>query len=78
MISDTEREKIKKEAKEILEKFSTSLKKVKLHEEKKKEEVGGFRKEGEGIKADTSFKKLMFQNAPRNEEGYIIAERKKW
>ncbi|MEK6825726.1 MAG: hypothetical protein AABY00_02990 [Nanoarchaeota archaeon] len=78
VITDAERAKIKKEAQNILEKFSAALSKVKIIKKEKKEEVGGFREEGKGIKGDADFRERMFANAPLKNEECIIAEKKKW
>lgn len=77
-ITEQEREKIREEAKEILEKFGASLSKVKLKEKKEKKSLGGFREEGNGEKGDADFRKRMFENAPNKNEDSIIAEKKKW
>ena len=71
-------EQIEKEAKDILVKFGKSLEKVKVKEKVVKEEVGGFREEGEGLKADEDFRKRMFKNAPSTDGDFIIMEKKKW
>ena len=78
MISESEKEEIKKEAKEILDKFANSLEKVKVKKTEKKEKIGGFREEGKGEEADEDFRKRMFENAPRKEGDFILAEKKKW
>ena len=70
--------KIKKEAKEILDKFSKALGKVKIKEKKEKEEFGGMREEGNGLEPDPDFRARMFKNAPHTEGDFIIAEKKKW
>jgi Asp-tRNA(Asn)/Glu-tRNA(Gln) amidotransferase C subunit len=78
MINEARREGIQKEAKQILEKFSKSLEKVKLKEKKEKKEVGGFRNEREGMKGSEDFRKRMFDNAPNKDEDCIIAEKASW
>ena len=77
-ISESEREKIKIQAKQILDDFSKSLDQVKVKSKKTKNEVGGFREEGEGRKADSEFRKKMFSNAPQKDENNILAEKKSW
>lgn len=72
------REKIKKEAQEILKKFAKSLEKVKLKGKEEKKEVGGFREEGEGKRGDEDFRSRVFQNAPNKDGDHIVAEKKKW
>ncbi len=78
MISDREREEIRRQAKAILDNFAASLEKVKIKKEKIKKLYGGYRKEGAGQKCDEDFRKRMFVNAPLKEGDCIIAEKKKW
>ena len=78
-VSEKEVDSIKKEAKDILDKFSKSLEKV-------EKEI----KEAPGVKRDTSmreetkteknpeFRKLFFKNAPNKEGDDIIAEKGHW
>lgn len=77
-MNDIERDKIKKEAKEILASFSKSINKVKIGKKDLKAKEGGFRKEGIGEKCKEEFRKRMFDNAPNKDENFIIAEKKKW
>ncbi len=78
MINEAKREKVREEAKQILQKFAKSLENVKLKEKKGKKEVGGFREEGVGAEPDGDFRKRMFDNAPQKDEDCIIAEKKEW
>jgi predicted Asp-tRNA(Asn)/Glu-tRNA(Gln) amidotransferase subunit C len=78
-VSKDEEEKIKKEAKLILDKFSKALERV-------EKEI----KSSSGVKRDKSlreeskteknpeFRKLFFKNAPKTEGDDIIAERGSW
>lgn len=77
-MDEKKKEMIQKEAKEILAKFSKSLQSVKFKEKNEKEELGGFREEGEGMKANEDFRKRMFDNASEKEGDYIVAEKKSW
>jgi len=77
-MDDKEREKIKKEAQDILKSFSKALAKVKMKKKALKKEVGGFREEGEGKAGDIDFRKRMFGNAPNRDDDCIIAEKKIW
>jgi len=70
--------KIQKEAREVLDKFAMSLAKVKAPEKELKRDVGGFREEREGGKADEDFRKLLFENAPHTKGDFIISEKKTW
>jgi len=77
-IDEKQREKIRKEAKHIIDNFVKSLEKVKIKTGKEMEEVGGFREEGPGKKADSDFRRIMFKNAPNKSGDSIIAEKKSW
>jgi Asp-tRNA(Asn)/Glu-tRNA(Gln) amidotransferase C subunit len=77
-MDEKEAEKIRKEAKQILDKFGKTLEKVKFKEKEIKTQVGGFREEGQGKKGDESFRAAMFRNAPQKNEDHIVAEKKKW
>lgn len=70
--------KIRNEAREILDKFSEELERVEFKEKSLKKKVGGFRTEGDGEDCDADFRKRMFENAPKTEGDFIIAEKKKW
>jgi len=71
-------EKIRREAKAILDKFAKELERVELKEKKERKEVGGVRVEGAGGEGDKDFRKRMFENAPSKEGDFIVAEKKKW
>jgi len=77
-MDDKEREKIGKQARELLEKFGKALESVKLKEKKQEKKVGGFREEGSGNAGDREFRRIMFENAPAKEGDNIIAEKKSW
>jgi hypothetical protein len=77
-INEAKRDAIRKEAKGILNKFAKTLEKVKLKGKIGKQEVGGFRIEGEGKVADARFREIMFKNAPNKNDNSIIAEKKSW
>jgi hypothetical protein len=78
MIDEAKKEEIRREAKQILDKFANALERVKLKEKKAKKEAGGYREEGAGIKPDNDFRTRMFENAPEKDENCIIAEKKEW
>ena len=71
-------ENIRKESRIILKHFSEALGNVKVSERKFKKELSGFREEREGSKCDSSFREIMFKNAPVVDEDCIIAEKAKW
>ncbi len=78
MISEKKQAEIKKEAKEILDKFASALDKVKIKKKELKKPAGGYREEKEGMQGNPDFRNRMFENAPRKEGDCIIAEKKKW
>ena len=78
MLSDSDKEKIRKEAREILDEFGKSLKGVKLQGEEFKKEVGGYREESHGVEGDEKFREGLFRNAPEKEGDCLVAEKKKW
>ena len=71
-------DKIRAEARRILDKFGKSLSVVKFKEKDLKIKEGGFREEGSGSECDSEFREKMFANAPEKEGNYIVAEKKKW
>jgi len=77
-IDEKQREKIRKEAKQIIDDFARALDKVKIKPGKEKKELGGFREEGAGRKSNSDFRKIMFENAPHKSGDSIIAEKKSW
>ncbi len=71
--------KIKRQAKQILDKFASALAKV----DSEKVEIGVDReeferKEGEGKKCDFEFKKRFLKNAPEHNDDFIITEKGGW
>ena len=71
--------KIKRQAKQILDKFANALAKV----DSEKIEIGVDReeferKEGEGKKSVEGFKGRFLKNAPQHNDDFIIAERGGW
>jgi len=77
-MDEKKREEIRKQAKDILDKFAKTLENVRLKEKKIEGDIGGFREEGEGLKGDDDFRKRMFENASSKNGDYLIAEKKKW
>jgi len=74
---DTER--IKSDAKKIIDSFSERLSKIKVSDKEpviKRREFE--RTEGNGQECDKDFKKIMFENAPNKNGDFILAEKKKW
>jgi len=78
-VSEEEKEEIKKQAKEIMEKFSKKLAKVdKKIPEPLIEREEFEREEKEGLETASDFRERMFENAPQKNKDFIIAEKKKW
>ncbi len=75
-LNDKEREKIKKEAKDLLDNFEKQLEKVNFKVKEKVRKDNGMRPEGK--EANPISKKIMFENAPESEDGFLIAEKKVW
>jgi hypothetical protein len=77
-MDEKKREEIRVGAKRILDNFNSSINSVKFSEKKGKKEVGGFRKQGEGMDGNKEFRERLFANAPHKDGDFIIAETKKW
>jgi len=74
-----DREKVKEQAKKLMDEFVSALEKA----EEVKEEFGVKRKDvmrvpGKDKYKNSDFKERMLKNAPKVEDGQIVAERKKW
>ncbi len=70
-------ERIRKEARIILDKFAKALEKVETKESFVERDKSS-RKEGEGDEPDESFRQIFFQNAPEVNNECIQAEKGKW
>ena len=77
-MDEKKREEIRLGAKKILDEFNSTLGSVKFNEKKIKSEVGGFRKQTDGMVGNREFRERMFANAPNKDGDFIIAESKKW
>ena len=71
------KEEIKKQAKEIIDNFVKALENIEV-EEARVEREEDRRKESEGKEADSEFRKIMFENAPKKKEDFIIGEKGSW
>ena len=76
-VSKEEQEKIKKEAKAIMDNFSKSLKGLEKEEFKGVKRDNQTRKESNS-NCDPDFRKAFFENAPNKEGDWIKAEKGKW
>lgn len=71
-----ENEKIKSEAKQLLDKFGKDLAHVKI--ENKIKPSGELRVEKSGEKCDVEFRTIMFKNAKRKDDSYLLLEKGSW
>ena len=72
-------EKIVKEAKRIMDNFTSALKKSgKAKAEFKVKRTENIRKENVKVEIEKNFSERMFDNAPKKKDGWIIAEKKKF
>ncbi len=76
-VSEKEKEKIRKESKNLLNEFSSKLSKIKTTEAHF-ENGEGVREEGDGWNTDPDFRDLTLLNAPFVEDDFIIAEKGAW
>jgi Asp-tRNA(Asn)/Glu-tRNA(Gln) amidotransferase C subunit len=76
-VSEEEKQEIRENAKKLLDEFSSKLDKIKVVEPKadKKENL---RTEGTGQQTNEDFREIIFDNAPKIEDGLIIAETGAW
>jgi len=77
-VSEAEREKIKKQAKDLLDKFSSKLEGIRLSEKVVQEGGENLREEGNGWKTNEDFREFMMDNAPFVDDGLIVAEKGWW
>ena len=78
-VSEKEKESIKKQAKEIMDKFSKKLERINNKTGDSFVEREDFeREEREGKKGNLDFRKRMFENAPNKNEDFILTEKKSW
>lgn len=76
-LSEEEREKIKKQAKEIMENFAHAIKdfpEMEVNLLQREEQI----RQEENTECDDVFKKIFFKNAPSSEKNFIVAEKKRW
>jgi hypothetical protein len=77
-VSEWERQKIKNESEELLEKFARKLVSVEDSEEELVEREDYEREENGGKDCDDNFRRTIFENAPEKKGDFIMAEKKKW
>jgi Asp-tRNA(Asn)/Glu-tRNA(Gln) amidotransferase C subunit len=78
-VSESEKESIKKQAKEIMDRFSEKLARIdKKTSEPIIERKNFERHEMQGSKPNLDFRKRMFENAPNKNDDFILGEKKGW
>ncbi len=76
-----DKNQVRRQAKQILDKFAKSLSKIKTKESGEdfyvdREEFE--RKENEGCGGEKGFRKRMLKNAPEHNDDFVIVERGDW
>lgn len=71
-------EDVKKEAKELLDKFGKDLDKLDIKPKTAKSKGVSFRQENKGESCDVNFKAIMFKNAKRKNDSYLLLEKGSW
>ncbi|MEM3113269.1 MAG: hypothetical protein QXI33_02485 [Candidatus Pacearchaeota archaeon] len=78
-LSDKERKEIEEKSKKLILEFGDTLEKLPDIPETFIEMEKFEREEGsEDVSCDSDFKDLFFENAPRKNKDFIIAEKGKW
>lgn len=77
-ISDAEKERVKKDAKNIMKSFSEKLSGVENLKEDFIERHEFERNEGDGKVCEDDFRKTMLDNSPVKEGDFIVAEKGAW
>jgi predicted Asp-tRNA(Asn)/Glu-tRNA(Gln) amidotransferase subunit C len=72
------KKEISKEAKKILDDFSKSLEGIEDKKLLSAVERDKQTRNETKIKCDKEFRKLFLENVPEKEEGFVLAEKKKW
>jgi Asp-tRNA(Asn)/Glu-tRNA(Gln) amidotransferase C subunit len=77
-VSEKEKEEIRKQAKDVMAKFSKKLEKINLPKGKIEGKGKDFERP-EGTEGREFFdKKVMFENAPEKNKDFIVSEKKEW
>ena len=77
-LSEEEKKKIEENSKKLILEFGDTLDKLPEMKESFVEREQFEREEGEGSVSDSTFRDLMFKNAPNVKDNCIIAEKGKW
>jgi Asp-tRNA(Asn)/Glu-tRNA(Gln) amidotransferase C subunit len=76
-VTESEKDEIRKNAKDLLDEFSSKLNKIETSAAKP-EDKENLRVESKGSEPNKEFQEIMFDNAPMVEDGLIIAEKGAW
>ena len=71
-------EKIRKQAKQIMDDFIRALNKTEGLKNEFGQERKSFTREKAKSEKDTDFRKRMFKNAPKKRDDFIVMEKKNW
>ncbi|MFQ5531646.1 MAG: hypothetical protein ACE5ES_03470 [Candidatus Nanoarchaeia archaeon] len=78
-VSDKEKEGIRKEAKQIMDRFSKKLSKIPVSKLKGSLVERDVSERPEGLEKPAEIdRKIMFENAPEKNDDFIFGEKKKW
>ena len=77
-ISENERKKIEKEAKDLILSFGDALEKLPKMPESLVERNKDVREETKVCVPDKEFRDVMFKNAPKTKDDCIVAEKGEW
>ena len=78
-VSEEEKEEIRKQAKDIMDKFSKKISKVDKKIPEPLIEREEFERIEEGGRENNSdFRERFFENAPQKNKDFILTEKKKW
>jgi len=77
-VGEKEFKEIKKQAKEIMDKFSEEISEIKLSEKGSEIERGKSDREEGSVEISEMDKEIFFGNAPEKSKDFIFVEKKKW
>jgi len=77
MVSEAQQEAIRKEARKILDGFAKTLDRIPMAKARTRPGTSG-RAEGSEAECDYDFRTRMFDNAPKKNKDFLIAEKGAW
>lgn len=79
-VSEEEKEEIRKNAKDIMDKFAEKLEKINVKDWhfESSENPDGLREEGNSWETNEDFRSIIFCNAPYTNNGFFVAEKGAW